>query len=41
MPRELSAAALLTAALRQLYDRPPPPVPWRDGFKQREQSNAS
>jgi SAM-dependent methyltransferase len=30
MPQELTAARL-AGALRRLYDRPQPPVPWRDG----------
>jgi hypothetical protein len=29
--QESTAAARLADALRQLYDRPQPPVPWRDG----------
>ena len=31
MPQELTVATRLAAALRQLYDRTQPPVPWRDG----------
>jgi SAM-dependent methyltransferase len=31
MPNDLTAAARLAAALRRIYDRPQPPVPWRDG----------
>ena len=31
MPKELTPTARLADALRRLYDRPQPPVPWRDG----------
>ena len=31
MSHDLTAAARLTAALHRIYDRPQPPVPWRDG----------
>ena len=30
-PQESTAIARLTAALRRIFDRPQPPVPWRDG----------
>lgn len=30
-PLDTEAGARLTAALRAIYDRPQPPVPWRDG----------
>jgi hypothetical protein len=31
MPHNLTAAARLADALRRIYDRAQPPVPWRDG----------
>jgi len=31
MSHELTPSARLADALRRIYDRPQPPVPWRDG----------
>jgi len=31
MPDELTPTPRLADALRRIYDRPQPPVPWRDG----------
>jgi hypothetical protein len=31
MSRDLTPTALLADALRRIYDRSQPPVPWRDG----------